>query len=92
MRADTKITGKDALEVASADERAAKVQMALEAIDQAGRGLLRVKGQLLSGVPRGNEVHYLIIAQGYVNEAAFAISELKIPPAAPEESAVKLVV
>lgn len=92
MRDDTKIAGAEALEVAAADERAGKVQMALEAIDQAGRGLLRVKGQLLSGVPRGNELHYLIIVQGYVNEAAFAISELDIPPAPAENQGPKIVI
>jgi hypothetical protein len=85
MRAD------EVLHAAAADERATKVIAAADAIEQAGRGLYKVGVQLATGVPQGNEVHYLIAIQGYINEAAFLLSELAIPPAAPENEAPKLI-
>lgn len=81
---------EEALQAAAADERAAKVQQAMEAIEQAGRGIYKVGAQLATGVPHGNELHYLIAIQGYINEAAFVLSELAIPPAAPDTQGPKI--
>jgi hypothetical protein len=78
---------EEALLAAAADERATKVLAAADAIEQAGRGLYKVGTKLAAGVPQGNEVHYLIAIQGYINEATFILSELAIPPAAPDEPA-----
>lgn len=80
------------VDAALADERAGKVEAALHMIEQAGRGLVKVRNQLGTGVPQGNELHYLIAVQGYVNEAAFTLSELAIPPASPEEQGPKIVI
>lgn len=80
-----------AVETAIADERAGIVERALKSIEQAGRGLVKVRNQLGAGVPQGNELHYLIVVQGYVNEAAFALSELATPPASPENEGPKIV-
>ncbi len=79
MRAD------EVLQAAAADARAENVQLAAEALEQAGRGVAKVFAQLLTGVPRGNELHMLVIVQGYVNEAAFALSTLALA-AAPMEA------
>lgn len=85
MRAD------EALLAAAADERAGKVLAAASAIEQAGRGLYKVGTQLATGVPQGNELHYLISIQSYINEAMFVLSELAIPPTAPENEGPKLI-
>lgn len=86
-----KLGSKEAIAAAEADHRAENVQLAAEALEQAGRGIHKVFGQLMAGVPRGNEVHMLIIAQGYVNEAAFALSTLAIEAAPMEAEGPKLV-
>jgi hypothetical protein len=89
---NTKLGGIAAIEAAAADELAEKVEVAIKAVEQAGRGLVKVRNQLGAGVPQGNEVHYLIVVQGYVNEAAFALSEAAVPAAAPETQGPKLVI
>jgi hypothetical protein len=73
-----------AIDAAAADDRATRVMLILKDLDQAGRGIKKVFDQLATGVPQGNELHYLIIVQGMVNSAAFELSDLAIPPAAPE--------
>ena len=82
---------KDLLQTAAADARAENVQLAAEALEQAGRGIHKVFGQLMTGVPRGNEVHSLIIVQGYINEATFALSTLATEAAPMEAEGPKLV-
>lgn len=89
---DSKLGGVAAIEAAAADQLAEKVEVAIKAIEQAGRGLVKVRNQLGAGVPQGNELHYLIAVQGYVNEAAFAMSEAAIPAASPESEGPKLVI
>lgn len=86
-----KMTNAEVVYAMVADQRAGAVAAVLNAIEQAGRGLVKVRNQLGTGVPQGNEVHYLIAVQGYVNEAAFILSTLAIPPAAPEAEGKKLV-
>jgi hypothetical protein len=85
------VRADETLAAAAADRIAGKVEASLKDIEQAGRGLMKVLSQLRTGVPLGNEVHYLLAVQGYVNSAAMELSELAIPPAAPEKEGVKLV-
>lgn len=81
---------KDAVLAAAADKVAGNAQLASEALEQAGRGILKVARQLATGVPKGDELHYLIVVQGYVNEAAFALSVLATEAVAPETTAPKI--
>lgn len=85
MRAD------EALQAAEADHIAGKVQEALKDLEQAGRGLVQVVGQLRAGVPRGNETYYLGAVQGYVNSALMSLIEAGTPPAPPEKQGPQLI-
>jgi hypothetical protein len=82
----------EALQAAAADDRAGKVVEALDDLEQAGRGLIKVVNQLKTGVPQGNEVYYLAAVQGYVNSALMSLVEVQTPPAAPEGQGPKIVV
>lgn len=86
------VRADEALHAASADARAEKVLAVAAAVEQAGRGLYKVGSQLATGVPQGNELHYLIAVQGYINEAAFLLSELNLPPVAPDSEPPRLVI
>lgn len=80
----------DPVQAKAADDRAAKVESIMKDLEQAGRGLSKVFGQVATGVPQGNEVHYLIIVQGRINAAMHDLSELAVPAAAPEGSAPQI--
>lgn len=82
----------EVLQAAAADKKAENVQLAYDALEQAGRGILRASRSLATGVSKGDELHTLIIVQGYINEAAFALSVLAIDAKAPEPAGPALIV